>query len=135
MLMTARPATAAHKRYTIRTLAFMSGYVAVMVALIFGAFDEIQGKPAAWVLAAVVTAPIVGQIWATLSLMRETDEFFRAVMAKQFIVASGLAMALFTGWGFAESFAGAPHAPGWYIYPLFWGLVGLTAPFIRSSQG
>lgn len=126
--------TSAHRQYVIRTLAFMSGYVFVMIAMIFGAFDSIQGKPAAWLLAAVVSAPIMGQIWATLSFMRDSDEFVRAVTAKQFIISAGVAMGLFTAWGFAESFAGAPHVEGWVVYALFWAVFGLVAPFIRSSN-
>lgn len=134
MLTIRRPTTTAQRKYVIRTLAFMSGYVAIMVAVMFGAFDEIQGTPAAWGLALTVTAPIVGQIWTTLAVMRDSDEFVRAVMAKQFILAAGISMALFTAWGFAESFADAPHAEGWLIYPLFWASLGVVAPFIKSSN-
>lgn len=126
--------TAAGKRYVIRTLGFMSGYVAVNVAAIFGAFDDIATPVAAWALALVVSAPVIGQIWATLSLMRESDEFVRALIAKQFIIASGLAMAIASVWGFGESYAQAPHIPAWLIYPLFWACFGLVAPFIRSSK-
>ncbi|MEJ6788944.1 hypothetical protein BrevBR_05275 [Brevundimonas sp. BR2-1] len=134
MLTIGRPTNTAQRRYVIRTLAFMGGYVAIMVAVIFGALDDIQGTPAAWGLALTVTAPIVGQIWATLAVMRDSDEFVRAVMAKQFILAAGISMALFTAWGFAESFADAPHAEGWLIYPLFWASLGVVAPFIKSSN-
>lgn len=123
----------AHKRYVIRTNLFMTGYVLVNVAAIFGAFDEIIGKTAGVILGLCVAAPIAGQLWATLSLMNEADEFVRALTAKRFVIASGLAMALFSGWGFAESYGGAPHAPGWLIYPLFWGLFGLVSPFVRST--
>ncbi len=134
MQLTSKAGTAAHRRYTIRTMAFMSGYVAVNLAAIFGAFDDIQGKPAAWGLAATVSAPVIGQIWATLSLMKESDEFVRALTAKQFIIAAGVAMGLFSAWGFAESYADAPHAPGWIVYILFWAAFGLISPFIRSSN-
>ena len=134
MFAIARTAEPAHKAYVVRTMAFMSGYVALNVAAIFGAFDEIQGKPAAWLLAAAVSAPILGQIWATLSLMRDSDEFVRAVTAKQFIVAAGIAMGLFSAWGFAESYADAPHAPGWIVYVLFWAAFGMVAPFIKTSR-
>ncbi|MGZ9099625.1 MAG: hypothetical protein ACXW3O_07980, partial [Brevundimonas sp.] len=72
MLTIGRPATTAQRKYVIRTLAFMGGYVAIMVAVIFGAFDDIQGTPAAWALALTVTAPIVGQIWTTLAVMRDS---------------------------------------------------------------
>lgn len=134
MLALGKATTSAQKRYVVRTLAFMGGYTFIMIAVIFGAFDAIQKTPAAWALALVVTAPIVGQIWTTLAYMREADEFVRALMAKQFILAAGVAMALFTGWGFAESFANAPHAEGWLIYPLFWGVLGVTSPFLKSSH-
>jgi putative oxidoreductase len=126
--------TPAGKRYVIRTMAFMAGYVAVNVGAIFGAFDDIRSPVAAWGLAAVVSAPVIGQIWATLSLMRESDEFVRALIAKQFIIASGLAMAIASFWGFGESYAQAPHIPAWLIYPLFWACFGVVAPFIRSSK-
>ncbi|CAL1690772.1 hypothetical protein MMB232_00906 [Brevundimonas subvibrioides] len=124
----------AHKRYVIRTNCFMAGYVAVNVAAIFGAFDEIIGKPAGLALGLIVAAPVAGQVWATLSLINESDEFVRALTAKRFIVASGLAMALFAGWGFMESYGGAPHAPGWIVYILFWGLFGLISPFIKNTR-
>ncbi len=134
MLNFGKQTTAAGRKYVLRTMAFMSGYVAINVAAIFGAFDDITSTPAAWALALAVSAPVVGQIWATLSLMRDSDEFVRAVTAKQFIVAAGIAMAAATVWGFGESYADAPHIPAWIIYPLFWACFGLVAPFIRSSR-
>ena len=127
--------TPAGRRYVIRTWAFMVPYVLVCVAMMTtDAFDDIIGKPAGWVLAAAISAPIIGQIWATLSLMRESDEFVRAVTAKQFIVAAGLALALATFWGFAETFAAAPHIPSWLIYPVFWACFGVISPVITGSN-
>lgn len=135
MLSLGKSTTSAHRKYVTRTLAFMSGYVAINVAAIFGAFDDIGSTPAAWLLALAVSAPVVGQIWATLMLMRDSDEFVRAVTAKSFIVASGLAMAIASVWGFGESYAGAVHIPAWMIYPLFWACYGVVAPFMQSSRG
>lgn len=135
MLTLSKQHTPAGRRYVLRTFAFMIPYVLICVAMMTtDAFDELMGKPAGWALAAVVAAPVVGQIWATLALMRESDEFVRMVTAKQFIIASGLAMAAATFWGFGESFAGAPHLPSWLIYPLFWAAFGVVSPFIRSSN-
>jgi putative oxidoreductase len=134
MLALGKSTTAAHRRYTLRTMAFMVPYMAINVAAIFGAFDDIASTPAAWLLALAVSAPVVGQIWATLSLMRDSDEFVRAVTAKQFIIAAGLAMAIASVWGFGESYADAYHLPAWLIYPLFWGCFGLVSPFIRTSN-
>ncbi|RIJ66743.1 hypothetical protein D1604_06975 [Brevundimonas sp. LPMIX5] len=135
MLTLSKQYTPAGRRYVLRTFAFMIPYMLICVAMMTtDAFDELMGKPAGWALAAAVAAPVVGQLWATLALMRESDEFVRMVAAKQFIIASGLAMAAATFWGFGESFAGAPHLPAWLIYPLFWAAFGLVAPFIRSSN-
>src|SRR5690606_29306264 len=135
MLTLSKQHTPAGRRYVLRTFAFMIPYMLLCVAMMTtDAFDELMGKPAGWALAAAVAAPVVGQLWATLALMRESDEFVRMVTAKQFIIASGLAMAAATFWGFGESFAGAPHLPAWLIYPLFWAAFGLVAPFIRSSN-
>ncbi len=124
----------AHRRYLIRTWLFMSGYVAANVAAILGAFDDI-GHPGGLILGLAIAAPVAGQMWATLALMNESDEFVRALTARRFIVAAGLAMALFSAWGFMESYGDAPHAPGWLIYPLFWGLFGLVSPFVKSTRG
>lgn len=127
--------TPAHRRYIIRTMAFSVPYVAICVSMMTtDAFDQVVGTPAAWVLAAVLSAPVIGQIWATLALMRESDEFVRGVTAKQFIVAAGLAMAVATFWGFGESFAGAPHMQTWLIVPLFWAMYGVVSPFIKTSR-
>ena len=126
--------TPADRKYVIRTMAFTIPYVAVNMAAIFGAFDEIIGKPAAWALAAVVAAPVLGWIWSILVLMRDSDEFMRAVLAKRFIVSAGIAMAIASFWGFGESYANAPHIPNWMIFPLFWGCFGVVTPFIRTSH-
>lgn len=135
MLTAWRQGTPAGRKYMIRTWAFMAPYVAICVSMmVTDAFDDVIGKPAGWVLAAAISAPVIGQIWATLALMRDSDEFVRAVTAKQFILAAGLAMAVATFWGFAETFAAAPHIPAWLIYPIFWALYGCVAPFIRTSN-
>lgn len=123
----------ANRRYALRTAAFMSGYVAINLAAIAGAFDDLA-RPGAWLLGLAVAAPVAGQIWATLTLMRDSDEYVRALMARRFILASGLAMALFSAWGFLESYADAPHGPGWLIYPLFWAAYGVVSPFVRTTR-
>lgn len=135
MLALGKSTTAAHRRYVLRTMAFMIPYVLICVSMmVTDVFDEVIGKPAGWILAAAVSAPVIGQLWATLSLIRDSDEFVRALTAKQFIVSAGLAMALATFWGFAETFAAAPHLPGWLVYAAFWGILGCVAPFIRTTN-
>jgi len=127
------PIDIAHRRYITRTLAFMAGYVAVNVAAIAGAFDDVKA-PGSYLLALVVAAPVAGQMWATLALMHDADEFVRRLTANRFIAAAGAAITLFSAWGFMESYADAPHVEGWLIYPLFWACFGVISPFIRTSR-
>lgn len=112
----------------------MSAYVGINAAAIFGAFDNLQSQIAAWSLAIAVSVPVIGQIWATMSLLRDSDEFVRVITAKRFILAAGIAMAVASAWGFAESYANASHIPVWLVYPLFWACFGLVAPFVKHSR-
>lgn len=121
------------RRYRLRTTIFMTFYVAMNAAAILGAFDSRQ-PPGTWFLGLAIAAPVVGQIWATLAFMRDSDEFVRALMARRFVLASGSSMAIFSAWGFLESYADAPHAPGWLIFALFWLCYGLISPFVRTTR-
>ena len=125
--------TSAAKAYTFRTVFFMLGYVVALVLAVGGALDTIGGV-SGWVLAAAVAAPVAGQIWATLVFIRDSDEFVAGVTAKRFILAAGMTFALSVFWGFAEKFAEAPHIQGWWVYVVFWALMGLMPVFIRSSR-
>lgn len=125
--------TLAHQKYVRRTLIFMGCYVGLNVAAMCGLVD-VLGPSASWLFGLAVAVPIAAHIWAVLSLMRESDEFLRSLLARRFIVASGTAMALFCGWGFLESYARAPHAPGWLIMPVFWAVFGAVSPFIQTTR-
>jgi len=116
------------RTYILRTIFFMTGHVAINVAAIVGAFDNVE-PPGKYLLALAVSAPVVGHIWSMLDYMRTADEFISGRTARTFIVATGLALALFTGWGFLETYADLPHAPGWMIYPLLWAMYGIASPF------
>lgn len=126
--------TPGYRRYIARTAAFMSLYTAINLLAIFGVFDRIVGQPIGWTLALAVAAPVLGQIWATLALLRESDEFLRAIATKIFVLGTGWTLALASAWGFGESYAGAPHIEAWLIYPLFWACCGLVTPFVRDSK-
>ncbi len=122
------------RSYVFRTVAFMSAYVLVHAAAIAGLFDSILGQPAGWAVAALAALLVAGQIWATLQLMAHSDEYVRVIVAKSFILAAGATMALWTAWGFGETYAAAPHLPGWLVYPIFWGIYALVSPFVRTSN-
>jgi hypothetical protein len=123
----------AHRRYRNRTIAFMVPYALINMAAIGGAFDD-RTVPGSWLLGLAVAAPVIGQLWATLALMHDADEFVRALTAKRFILAAGGAMAIFTAWGFVEEYAHAPHVPGYWVYMLFWACYAVITPFVRTTR-
>jgi putative oxidoreductase len=122
-----------NRRYYIRTALFMTGYILVNAAAISGAFDDMKA-PATFVFALIVTAPIIGHIWAYLAWLRDCDEYLRALNAKRFVVATGVTLAIATGWGFLELYAKTPHVSPALIFPLFWLALAAVAPFIRTTH-
>jgi putative oxidoreductase len=120
-------------RYVVRTMLFMGAYVAINVAAMAGLFEHLNqvGRVA---LALTVAVPVACQIWAAIAWMRDSDEFFRAMTAKRFILATGLAIAVASAWGFQELYAHAPHISAAMVYPLFWGAFGVVSPFVRSTR-
>ena len=123
-----------HRTYTLHTLGWMGFYAAIHLLAIAGVFDVILGTPAAWLLALAAAVPIAGQLRAYVRWMNQSDEYQRALAARCFIVSAGAAMALCSAWGFGEAYAAAPHLPVWLVVPLFWGISGVVAPFVRSSR-
>ena len=128
-----KPTIEANRKYIIRTSLFMGAYAIMNIAAITGAFEGLRPS-GAWAFALIVSAPICGQIWTHLAWMKESDEFIRALQAKRFIVAMGLAMAVASTWGFLELYAKAPHASPAMLLPLFYLCFGISSPFIRTSH-
>ncbi|MGI3130653.1 hypothetical protein ACRSLK_09680 [Halopseudomonas pachastrellae] len=122
------------RTYIVRTIGFMTVYVLISVLAIVGLFDSLIGGPGGWLIAVAVSIPVAGQVWATLRLMADSDEFVRVIVTKCFVLAAGAIMVLWTLWGFGEAYAGAPHLDGWLIYPFFWAAYALVSPFVRTSK-
>lgn len=124
----------AGRRYLLRTLFFMGVYILINFLTILGVFDGLLGRPVGWVIAIAVALPVAGQVWATLRLMAQSDEFVRVIVAKCFVLAAGATLTLWTAWGFGETYAAAPHIPAWLIYRFFWAVFALVSPFVRTSD-
>ena len=123
----------ANRKYIIRTVLFMGGYMAANLAALSGAFDDITPR-GALAFALVVSAPILGHIWAFLAWIRESDEFVRGIATKRFVMAGGITLAVSSVWGLLEIYAKTPHVSAALVVPLFWLAFGLVSPFIRSSH-
>lgn len=121
------------RKYIVRTFLFIGAYISVNVAAMTGAFNDMR-PPATWLFALAAAAPIVGHIWAVLTYMRDSDEFVGGLMARRFVIATGIAIALVSGWGLMEEYAGAVHFPVIMLYPLLWAAFGFVTPFVRSTH-
>lgn len=125
----------AERAYRSQLAVFGAMYVAlIVVAERIDFTRDFRDPVLPYVVAAAPAVPIIGMMLAVLKLMARSDEFVRALMAKRFIVATGLVYAAGTVWGFLELYAGAPDAPLYLIFAAFWLAFGLTSPFIKSTR-
>ena len=90
--------------------------------------------PALYAAAILPGLAICGQLWFVLDFMRRADEFVRALMAKRFIIAASLTFAVWTVWGFLETYADVMHLPGWLAYATMWMFFAAVTPFIKTTQ-
>lgn len=123
------------RAYVARVAFFMALYVFLIVLVERIDFERDFSQPVLLYLMALGPGvPIVGVIAALLRLMRDSDEYVRALTAKRFVAATGLVYAVGTIWGFLELYAGVPDFPLYLIFAAFWGAYGLVTPFIKSSR-
>lgn len=124
----------ADARYGFGTFASMTVYGLAIAGVSVGVnYGWLKG----WMLYVAALVPglaIAAQLGFTLDFFRRADEFVRVVMAKRFIVATCLTFAVWSVWGFLETFGGAYHLPGWLAYATMWFFFGIASAFIRSSR-
>ena len=127
----------AKKRYNMTVLGCSFGYMGGL----FGAehyFNHNPGSHAAIAyVAAIVPALLIIGIFAAIGryLVEETDEYVRALMVRQTLVASALALSVATVWGFLESFDLASHVDAYWIAVLWFGGLGLGACVNKLGDG
>jgi hypothetical protein len=118
------------RRYQVRQLACMAAYVIVLGAVI-RAFRTPPTGPSKYLLAVLPALPILGIVFAIgRYLAEEQDEFLR--LKTVLLLLGGLALTLgsTTVWGFLEGFAGAPHLPLFWVFPIFCLGMMLTLPVV-----
>ena len=127
------PPFPASRRYIVAALA---GWL-LFLACVFGVeAGRAYGWPWGAVLALAILPAliVVAQFVAAWRAVAAGDEFVRAIVAKQVLVATGAVIALVVGWSLSGELLGLPRLPGWLIYPLFWGMFGVVSPFVKESR-
>jgi len=126
-----RPAV---RRYMERFLPAMLLYIAVFEAATW-CYKRWHPSGVEAVLVALAPAlPILFAIRAmTLFLKEETDEFLRSRMLESWAIATGLALAVCTVWGFLDQFEVVPHLPLWAVFPIWAGCL-VPAQFLLQRR-
>ena len=121
-------------RYTLGIIVTMTLYVGALFLSILTIQAQAPTGPLLYTLAVLPALPVGGSIWVFLRYIDKVDEYVRAVVTKRFILATGLTLFVCTAWGFLENNAGAHEFSLYLVYPLWWGLFGLSSVFYRNAQ-
>ena len=121
-------------KYTLGICIFMALYASALFLSILTIKSQSPTGPLLYVLAVLPALPVGGTIWVFLRYIDKVDEYVRAVVTKRFILATGLTLFVCTAWGFLENNAGAHEFSLYLVYPLWWGLFGLSSVFYRNAQ-
>jgi hypothetical protein len=126
------PKNAAQRRYTQRFLPTMVLYVIALFAITWVFAHHHPTGIVVYVLAILPALPLIGTLAVVgLYLAEEPDEFERSILIQSMLWGIGATLALSTVWGFLENFTGVHHLPTFYVFVLFWVVVGISQPFIR----
>jgi len=114
------PMSAPQRRYNRRVLLLAVVYVALLFPAVFLLNRHLVAGPAAYLVGVLPALPVIGFFVAIGAYMvEERDEYLRMLLVRQSLVATGLAMAAATFWGFLEGFELLPHLVG-YAWPIVW---------------
>ena len=123
--MTCSPA---QRRYNRRIIILSVVYAAILLPVCWLFVRHMATGPLAYLLGVAPALPVSG-FFAVIGVYfaEERDEYLRMLMARQVIVASGVAMTAATFWGFLENFELVPHLVA-YAWPIVWfGGLGVGA--------
>lgn len=110
----------AQRRYIGRMIPLSIAY---MLA-VFGASsvipDGAAATPLTVVIALVPAMAVLGFIWAMGRYLTElADEYVRMLEIRKMLVATGLTLALASGWGILELFTTVPRVQLFYVFPVW----------------
>ena len=82
--------------------------------------DNAAATPLTVAVALVPALATSGFIWAMARYLAElTDEYVRMLEIRKILVATGLTLALASGWGILELFTDVPKVPLFFVFPVW----------------
>jgi hypothetical protein len=128
--------SSAHRRYVLRVLVAMVGYIATIFLAEFFIEDRSVSGPPAWLLALLPGLCVASVFWAIGRLLiEEQDEYLRSLLVRQMLVATGLTMVIATIYGFLENYGLVGHIDAFYLTVLFFGGLGVGSIVNRLTVG
>lgn len=113
------------RRYLIRLAVLMTAYLALLFISVRLFRSDVELGLAAWPLAIAPAIPVIGVFWAVMRLLiEEPDEYWRMLLVRQALVATGFSLTVVTVWEFLQNFDLVPPGNGGFGAAFFW-FVGL----------
>lgn len=110
----------AQRRYLGRMIPISIAYVATVMLASWVIPDDAAATPLSVTVALVPALATSGFIWAMARYIAEpTDEYVRMLEIRKMLVATGLTLALASGWGILELFTDVPRVPLFYVFPVW----------------
>ena len=121
------PKSAAARAYT-RRLAFAMTLYTVFLLLAVHRLKHAQPSHAMAIFLSVLPSLPILAVLAIVGvyLREEKDEFQRELLIQAMLWGMGGTLAFTSVWGFLENFNQAPHFPAFYVFVIFWGVVGVA---------
>lgn len=116
----------AQRRYVGRMIPISIAYIAAVMLASWIIPDDAAATPLTVAVALVPALATSGFIWAMARYLAElTDEYVRMLEIRKILVATGLTLALASGWGILELFTDVPKVPLFFVFPVW--CLGLAA--------
>ncbi len=115
------------KRYTVRLIATMTLYVALLVGVNLWFRHAPPGGVLAYGAAVLPALPIAFVFVVIARLLIEMrDEYLRAQFVRDILIATGITLSITTALGFLEGFALIGHVRGYYAATIWFGALGIA---------
>ncbi|MGZ6040497.1 MAG: hypothetical protein ACXWKR_17645 [Phenylobacterium sp.] len=123
----------AWRRYIIRFTIAMSAYAVVLSAMVYALNNGVAPpKPWLYLVAVAPAIPVAAVILIVLRyLQEEDDEYQRMLNMRAFVGATGMTLAICTGWGLMQWFAGLPKVSLFYVFPMFYACQAFSTAWTR----
>lgn len=128
--------SAAHRRYSWRVYVALAAYVVTLLVADHLIVQRGLAGPAAVAVAFLPGVCVAAYFWAlALFVVEEKDEYLRALLVRQVLVAMGVTMTVATLWGMLESFDLVPHVDAYLAIVVFCFGQALGALFNKLTLG